>query len=234
MSVQVDQEMHEQLRERIFTAGIQVLVEKGYHDATFSDITARAGISRGLITYHFPDKLALVEELLDRNLDGIAEIVDVTGTPDERLAKIIDRVLLATARTLPLQRLALSLMIHPSTHGLFAQVEGRKQAKLIALEDGLRELFAARGAVDPALEEVMFRSVMEGVIYKAAIYSDQYPMERVRRRLHEMYELPSPQAFLVEADPPPVGRLRAAGHSQPTSAAPDLAKPSSDPGNATS
>jgi AcrR family transcriptional regulator len=203
-------ELREQMRERIFTAGLQILVEKGYHDATFSDITARAGVSRDLITYYFPDKRALVEEILDRNLDGFADMVEVSGTPDERLAAIIDGVLLVTAKSIPMQRLALSLVIHPTTHPLFAQAERRKLARLVRLEDALRALFAARGAADPAVEEIMLRSVLEGIIFKAAVYPNDYPLERLRRRLHEMYGLPTPQRFLIEADPPPVGRMRAA------------------------
>jgi AcrR family transcriptional regulator len=208
-SAQVNEDMREQSRERIFAAALQIFVEKGYHDATFSDITARAGVSRDLLTFYFPGKYALVDELLDRYLDGIAGILDVTGTPDERLAAIIDGVLLAAASTLPMQRLALSVVINPSTHPLFAQVEMRKEARLADLEDGLRKLFEARGAADPALEEVMFRSVLEGVIFKAAVYLDEYPLERVRRRLFDMYELPAPEAALVQEDPPPVGRMRA-------------------------
>ncbi|GAA2109129.1 TetR/AcrR family transcriptional regulator [Actinomadura alba] len=209
-SAQAEPELREQMRERIFTAGLQILVEKGYHDATFSDITARAGVSRDLITYYFPDKRALVEEILDRNLDSFADLVEVSGTPDERLAAIIDGVFLTTANSRPMQRLALSLVIHPTTHPLFAQAEKRKLARLTGLEDALRALFAARGAADPALEEIMLRSVLEGIIFKAAVYPYEYPLERLRCRLHEMYGLPSPQQFLIEADPPPAGRMRAA------------------------
>lgn len=208
-SAQANEEMRELSREKILAAALEVFAEKGYHKATISDITARAGVSRGLITYYFPGKQNLVDELLDRYIDSVTDILSVTGTPDERLAAIIDGVLLTVANSLPVQRMILSLVIHPSTHPLFAQAEARKETRVVRLEDGLRELFTARGAADPALQEVMFRSVMEGVVFKAAVYQDQYPLERVRRGLHEMYGLPAPQASLVQDDPPPVGRMRA-------------------------
>jgi AcrR family transcriptional regulator len=202
--------MREQSRERILAAALEVFAEKGFHNATISDITARAGVSRGLITYYFPGKQDMAEELLGRYLDGLTMLLDVTGTPDERLAKMIDGVITAVAGSLPVQRMALSLMTHPSTHRLFAQVEMTKNDQLTLLEETLRALFADRGAADPALEEVMFRSVMEGVIFKATVYRDQYPLERIRTRLYEMYDLPAPGSPLVQQDPPPVGRLRAA------------------------
>jgi AcrR family transcriptional regulator len=198
--------MREQSRERILAAALEVFAEKGYHNATISDITARAGVSRGLITYYFPGKQRLAEELLGRYLDGLMALVEVTGTPDERLATMIA----AVATSLPTQRMALSLMTHPSTHPLFAQVEIAKNDQLTLLEGTLRGMFADRGAADPALEEVMFRSVMEGVIFKASVYGDSYPLERIRTRLYEMYDLPAPSAALIQENPPPVGRLRAA------------------------
>lgn len=207
----MNEQLREQSRERILAAALAVFAEKGFHNATISEITARAGVSRGLITYYFPGKQQLAHELLGRYLDGIAALTGVTGTTDERLAAIIDGVLLAVAENLPVQRMAISLMTHPSTRPAFAAVEQQKDAQLRTLEDTLRELFAARGAADPALEEIMLRSVLEGVIFKATIYEDSYPLERMRRRLYEMYDLPAPRGALVDDDPPPVGRLRASG-----------------------
>ncbi|MFD5316108.1 TetR/AcrR family transcriptional regulator [Streptomyces sp. NPDC127098] len=208
-SVETNEEMRAQSRERILAAALEVFAEKGYHEATISDITARAGVSRGLITYYFPGKQRLVDELLDRYLDGVAGVLDVTGTPDERLAAIIDAILHAAATTVGVQRMALSLVVNPATHPLFAAAEARKEERLLSLEDGLRDLFAARGAEDPALEEVLLRSVLEGVIFKTAVYADQYPTERIRHRLYAMYGLPRPTTPLLHADPPPVGRMRA-------------------------
>lgn len=208
-SAKANQQLRTRSRERILAAALTVFAEKGYHNATISEITARAGVSRGLITYYFPGKEQLAHELLDRYLDGIAGLTNVTGTPDERLAAIIDGVLLVTSADLPRQRMALSLMTHPSTQPVFAQVEREKEEHLTAVEDTLRELFAARGADDPALEEVMLRSVLEGVIFKATVYADGYPLERMRRRLYQMYDLPAPDRALIDEDPPPVGRLRA-------------------------
>ncbi|GAB2884526.1 hypothetical protein GCM10022245_20010 [Streptomyces mayteni] len=211
--METNEEMRAQSRERILGAALEVFAEKGYHDATISDITARAGVSRGLITYYFAGKQRLVDELLDRYLDGVAAVLDVTGTPDERLAGIIDRILYAAATTVGVQRMALSLVVGPATHPLFAAAEARAEQRLLFLEDGLRALFAARGAEDPALEEVLLRSVLEGVIFKTAVYTDQYPTERIRERLYTLYDLPRPKSPLLHADPPPVGRMRA---SRPT------------------
>jgi AcrR family transcriptional regulator len=207
-SAQTNERMRTESRERIVAAALEVFTEKG-HDATVSEITARAGVSRGLLTYYFPGKDELVTELLRRYLDRLLTIVDIAGeTPDHTLALIIDRFIEAIAATRPIQRVMLSLMTHPSTHPLFAQVEAMLTEQLTKFEAILRDVFAQRGADDPALEEVLFRSVIEGVTFKASVYPDTYPLEHVRVRLHEMYGLDAPATPLLDDVPAPGTRLR--------------------------
>ncbi|HVV14033.1 TetR/AcrR family transcriptional regulator [Amycolatopsis sp.] len=208
-SVSANKEMREESRQKILAAALAVFAEKGYTGATITEITNRAGVSRGLASYYFPNKHLLVDELLDAYLDGVAAIIDMPGTADERLAGIIDGVLSGLLTDLPVQGVVLALMVQPSTHPIFAEVEARKDERICRLEDSLRELFTERGAADPALEEIMLRSVLEGVIYKAAVYGPQYPVEPVRRWLYGMYGLSAPKSTLTGAEPPPVTRLRA-------------------------
>ena len=195
-------------RERILAAALEVFAAKGYEAASISDVTAAAGVSRGLVSYYFATKEQLAAELLDRWLDGIAAILTLQGTPDERLAGIIDGALMAAATTLPIQRLAISLMMQPSTHDVFARVEDAKSARLALVEDAIRDVFTARGAPDPAVEEMLLRATLEGITVKLAIYRETFPLEAIRSRLYASYDLPAPMAPLPLSSPP-VDRLRA-------------------------
>jgi AcrR family transcriptional regulator len=207
-SATANHQLRERSRERILSAALEVFAAKGYEAASISEITATAGVSRGLVSYYFATKEQLAAELLDRWLDGITGILDIQGTPDERLAGIIDGALMAAATTLPIQRLAITLMMQPSTHDVFAQVEADKNARLAQVEDAIRSVFADRGAADPAVEEMLLRATLEGVTVKLAIYPHTFPLEAVRRRLYVTYSLPAPIAPLPVPSPP-VHRLRA-------------------------
>ncbi|WP_433165705.1 TetR/AcrR family transcriptional regulator [Kribbella sp. CA-247076] len=207
-SATANQEMRERSRERILAAALEVFAAKGYEAASISEITARAEVSRGLVAYYFATKERLAAELLDRWLDGITGILTIEGTPDERLAGIIDGALMAAATTLPIQRLAITLMMQPSTHDVFARVEAEKNVRLAQVEDAIRSVFAERGAADPAVEEMLLRATLEGVTVKLAIYPQTFPLEAVRRRLYVTYDLPEPAAPLPVPSPP-VHRLRA-------------------------
>jgi AcrR family transcriptional regulator len=207
-SATANQEMRARSRERILAAALEVFAAKGYEAASISDVTATAGVSRGLVSYYFATKEDLAAELLDRWLDGIAAILTIQGTPDERLAGIIDGALMAAATTLPIQRLAISLMMQPTTHDVFARVEDAKSARLALVEDAIRDVFVARGAADPAVEEMLLRATLEGVTVKLAIYRETFPLEAVRRRVYATYDLPAPAGPLPISSPP-VDRLRA-------------------------
>ncbi|WBQ04564.1 TetR/AcrR family transcriptional regulator [Kribbella sp. CA-293567] len=207
-SASTNLELREKSRERILSAALEVFAEKGYEAASISDVTQRAGVSRGLVTYYFAGKQLLAAELLDRWLDGIGAILTLQGSADERLAGIIDGTLMAAASTLPIQRLAISLMLQPGTHPVFAAVEAAKAARVEQIEDAIRSIFGQRGADDPAVEEMLLRATLEGVTVKLAIYPETFPVEAVRRRLHASYGLPEPRTPLLISSPP-VDRLRA-------------------------
>jgi AcrR family transcriptional regulator len=207
-SASTNRELREKSRERILSAALEVFAEKGYEAASISDVTQRAEVSRGLVTYYFATKQLLAAELLDRWLDGIGAILTLAGTPDERLAGIIDGTLMAAATTLPIQRLAITLMMQPTTHEVFAAVESAKSDRVTQIENAIRAIFTARGAPDPALEEMLLRATLEGVTVKLAIYPETFPVEAIRRRLYTGYGLPLPTTPLP-IDSPAVDRLRA-------------------------
>lgn len=207
-SVSTNQQLRQQSRERILAAALAVFAEKGYEAASISDITERAGVSRGLVSYYFTSKDRLAAELLDQWLDGITAIARLTGTADERLATIIDGALVAAVATLPVQRMAISLMMQPATHPVFAAVEAAKSERLTEVEDAIRSVFAERGAADPALEEMLLRATLEGITVKLVIYPETFPVEAARCRLYEGYGL-KPPATPLPLTSPPVTRLRA-------------------------
>jgi AcrR family transcriptional regulator len=51
-------------RARILDAAVRLFVEIGYHGATNARIAEAAGLTRGAMLYHFPDREALVEAVV--------------------------------------------------------------------------------------------------------------------------------------------------------------------------
>jgi AcrR family transcriptional regulator len=61
--------------ERIVAAGRQVLVANGYDAFSTNRVAAAAGISPGSLYQYFPDKAAILDVVIDRYWDEVAERV---------------------------------------------------------------------------------------------------------------------------------------------------------------
>ncbi|WP_329104061.1 TetR/AcrR family transcriptional regulator [Micromonospora sp. NBC_01699] len=195
--------MRHRSQERIIGAALEVFAAHGYEGATISQITDRAAVSRGLISYYFASKRDLLEAVLGRWLDAMLGMLDDQGPEvpaDQLLATVIDRALFGARGNLETQRLMLCLMLQPGTREVFARVERSREATVRAFEDRVRAIFVARGAVDPAVEEVLLRSLLEGVVYKLAVYEDIYPLTEVRNRLYVVYQLGEPGPLPLPPD----------------------------------
>ncbi|SFR52100.1 regulatory protein, tetR family [Microbacterium azadirachtae] len=196
----------ERSHEALLQAAIDVFAERGIEGATIAEITGRAGVAQGMVNYYFGGKEQLVEAVIDRwfaMLLGIArgEGMDAPAAPpapaqdapaEVRLAAIIDTALGMTAVALPLQRVVVALQQQPATRALFAAAEQRHIAGVAAAEDAVRGIFRERGADDPAMEEIMLRSVLDGIVGQRIIYGESYPLEAARRWVHRTYGLPEP------------------------------------------
>ena len=59
-------------RDAVLDAFETLLIDVGERAATLDAVAKKAGVSKGGLLYHFPNKEALIEVLLDR-LDGLAK-----------------------------------------------------------------------------------------------------------------------------------------------------------------
>ncbi|MEV4776988.1 TetR/AcrR family transcriptional regulator [Microbacterium sp. LWH12-1.2] len=202
----------ERSRESILQAAVELFSERGVAGASIAEITGRARVAQGLVNYYFGGKEQLVAAVIDRWFDMLFGLARAQGDADARLAGVIDSALMATAFALPLQRAVLAMQQQPSTHRLFAEAEERHAAAVIAAEDAVRDMFRERGADDPAVEEIMLRTTLEGIVVKYAVYGATYPLEAARRWVYRIYDLPAP------AEPLPLAPGSGDGEHRPRAA----------------
>ncbi len=79
---------------RLIVATVAALVDVGYRGATTTEIAQRAGVSRGAMLHHFPNRAALFSATADWLADGhvkrFEEGMKKVGDGDGRLAAAID------------------------------------------------------------------------------------------------------------------------------------------------
>jgi AcrR family transcriptional regulator len=67
--------IEEARRRQIVDTAIRTIATRGYSQASLAEIARQAGISKGVISYHFEGKEELVEEILSRLLREPAEFI---------------------------------------------------------------------------------------------------------------------------------------------------------------
>jgi AcrR family transcriptional regulator len=72
-------EKHEATKRRLFAAGIKVVGQYGYAEASVARITAEAGVAQGTFYLHFENRQALLDELLPVVGEAIIEAVRERG-----------------------------------------------------------------------------------------------------------------------------------------------------------
>jgi len=72
----------EQTHERIIDAAVESFAANGFDGASTRDIAARAGVTQGLVSYHFESKELLWRAAADHIFAGLAEVMPGESPPD--------------------------------------------------------------------------------------------------------------------------------------------------------
>lgn len=83
--------------DRILEAADEVLAEVGYEGASVRAVAERAGVNKALVFYHYDNKSALFDRVLERyyerHLETLREAFAGEGDPRARLHRVLDAYL---------------------------------------------------------------------------------------------------------------------------------------------
>src|SRR3989442_8495326 len=149
-----------QMRESILAVAVQLFAEMGYHAAPLREIARIAGIQAASIYYHYPNKQALLVEIMETHM--------------QRLNMNLERILREYSD--PKQRLRAAIANHIRLHTTYKAeffiidteiraLEGENRAAIIALRDRYEAL------LHELLRDGMERGVFRQNDVKVASYA---------------------------------------------------------------
>lgn len=151
-------------RERIKAAALALFSEYGYHGTSTEMIIARAGVSKGLLFFHFKNKEALLKilqyEWMEKLWAAFVPEKNETLKPTVCLEQLLDNILQTLIDHESEYRLHYSLLLigHPLASGMeLQQLKGYNR-----LHDYLRWLFKRLKADDIKSEIVLFSNIILG------------------------------------------------------------------------
>jgi AcrR family transcriptional regulator len=93
---EANQRIREAQRAKILDGALKVFARKGL-TATMADIATAAGVSQGLAYRYFANKETLLSALLEQTMQtssqGLQRILEMPGSPGERLTFLISRII---------------------------------------------------------------------------------------------------------------------------------------------
>ncbi len=142
--------------ERLVAAGREVLVETGYDGFSTNRVASRAGVSPGSLYQYFPDKTALIDEVIERWAHEVSDrvagaLADRVGgaEPGSTLA-VMDALVAALEADAVLLRVVLE-ELPASRHASRRQaLETRVTELAAAYFAGVAAASGARPSADPA------------------------------------------------------------------------------------
>ena len=181
-------------RRQIVEAAIRVMAQRGWNETSIDEITREAGVSRGLVSYHFRDKQELLSEMLHRcteaSRDVTTEAIEATDDPVERM-RVVIRVTLQLAKD------------DPTTYDIFLHFMASGRA-VPELGEQIRNLYAGfRGCTAAAIRagqrEGYFRNdidadaaaarhigVMTGVALQWLLDPGAFPFDETVKQAEDM------------------------------------------------
>jgi len=197
-SASVNEAMRQRSRDRLLQATVELLDERGYEATTLSDITTRAGSARGLVSYYYSGKRALVQSAVHRLMNRqLAAALESEPRPDdgqEVLARAIDAVLGLTRTHTKVMRIHMASILQEE--GFIQCPEQQRLAQL------LRDSVEAWGAKDPEEEYRLLRALLMGATVALLLPGAPMPLSRLRAELFQRYGLDWELGFPPPQIPP--------------------------------
>jgi AcrR family transcriptional regulator len=136
------------MREQILAAAVQLFAEYGYHAAPLRDIARIAGIQAASIYHHYPNKQALLTEIMETHM--------------QRLNNGLEYIL--RTHTDPLQRLHEAIAHHIRLHTTYKSEFFIVDTELRSLEGESRPyILSLRDKYEALLQELLQDGIERGV-----------------------------------------------------------------------
>jgi len=168
-----------QRRHQIMTAARSVFDEKGYDNATVSDIVTKAGVAQGTFYLYYDSKKGVVIELARKPMADMTVRIQRVLSGDESFEEIL-RQFVRTGFEVGYENPDLCRLMHMGSERTEAQKELETESEVMQMARGMFQRAVDAGdmiPMDPAVAADMFRVIVSGAM-QLAFATDPPPASR--------------------------------------------------------
>lgn len=170
-------------RRRIIDETVLCVLEEGFASASANHVAERAGVTWGVIQYHFGSSVGLFSAVVDSGFAELTSVMDAlqlpSGTTRDRVRALVDTAW--TAFSSPTSRASLEILI--------ATRPGRDPATAGQLADmakSLRRLGVSLGVSDSEAVGELIWAFLRGLVIERMVVDGSFDSERQRALLADV------------------------------------------------
>ena len=177
-------------RERktsILDAALHLFGKEGYHSASISKISKKAGVSKGLMYNYFESKEELLKDLLDSVFDNIIDAMGIVAgekITDELAIKHLDRSFELVMAEREHWKLYFSMITQPIVMDLALE---RMLPKIEPYMVSLTDYFRRKGHKNPTVTTQYYTATLDGVQMRALFDPVNFPLEEVKEQIIKQF-----------------------------------------------
>ncbi|MFP4091071.1 MAG: TetR/AcrR family transcriptional regulator [Cyclobacteriaceae bacterium] len=173
-------------KEKILFTAMQLFARHGFHKTPAALIAREAGISHGLMFYHFGSKEGLLKEIIEYCIQKINNIIDVSpqDQPIRQLEQISQRFRESLEEETHFWELYHSLVFQPDMKNTLAR-------ELITAFDPYRNqlvhIFEQLGYLNARDTMQQFETMRQGITVSYLFYGKSYPLKKLFQHLMDRF-----------------------------------------------
>jgi AcrR family transcriptional regulator len=161
----------------ILDTALELFAERGYHGTSISDITKKAGISKGLVYNYFEGKEDVLRSILKTGYEAAYGRLDFNGDKklaDEEFVSFIRHTFRMIRENLHFWKLYSALMFQPGIQDLIlAELSGKSHE----IQNLMFGFLTSNGSKDPQKDMLVISSLIKGAQIIQISAPDTFPAE---------------------------------------------------------
>lgn len=180
------EEIRQKSREKIEKIALELFALNGYHATSISQISEKAGISKGLLYNYYDGKEDLLNSIIMKVYDELMKIVETNANlPAE---KLIEQMIIQTIEHLKQNvtfwRLYLFLVHQSEVQKTLKELYKKMRIDYMSF---VIKLFEEIGSNKPEMDAMMLGTMFDGIGLNYVTVPDDYPIDEMKDYLIEVF-----------------------------------------------
>lgn len=180
------EEIRQKSREKIEKIALELFALNGYHATSISQISEKAGISKGLLYNYYDGKEDLLNSIIMKVYDELMKIVAMNA--DLPADKLIEQMIIQTIehlkQNITFWRLYLFLVHQSEVQKTLKELYKKMRTDYMSF---VVKLFEEIGSKKPEMDAMMLGTMFDGIGLNYVTVPDDYPIDEMKDYLIEVF-----------------------------------------------